>query len=337
MLLPAIVAAVVAALAGGWLYLRKAPARALDIPNARSSHTRPVPRGGGLVIIAGFLSGLGVWLGTGGSLSPRATGWLIGALLVAAISFVDDLYSLPAIPRLIAHLAGAAILTVLGVNEANPALVIMAFIYVVVFTNVYNFMDGIDGLAATQAVIGGVALFVAGLIVGNPVVAVSGSLLAAAAVGFLTYNASPARMFMGDVGSTFLGFSFAGLGLLANIGVGGNRLPIEFSLVLFAPFLFDSLVTLSRRVLRGERWYAAHRSHYYQRLVGSGLSHGQVTMLYGGLAVLSAAGALLTLYVSDAVRLGIGVLPYLAMLTVVGLVWRFEQQPNHRPTVVTQG
>ena len=98
-------------------------------------------------------------------------------------------------------------------------------------------------------------------------------------------------MFMGDVGSTFLGFSFAGLSLLANIGVGGDRLPIEFGLVLFAPFLFDSLVTLSRRVVRGERWYAAHRSHYYQRLVRCGLSHGQVTGLYAGLAVVAAGAA----------------------------------------------
>src|SRR5947207_2717518 len=125
-LLPAIAAALVVALVGGWVYLRVAPRRALDIPNARSSHTRPVPRGGGLVIIAGFLAGLGVWLLNGGSLSPRALGWLIGALLVAGISFVDDLHSLPAVPRLVAHLTGAAILTFLGVNEASPPLVALA-------------------------------------------------------------------------------------------------------------------------------------------------------------------------------------------------------------------
>src|SRR5579864_3424058 len=322
MLVPAIATALVVALLGGWLYLRVAPRRALDIPNERSSHSRPVPRGGGLVIIAGFLAGLGVWIVAGGSLSPRALGWLIGAVLVAAISFVDDLHSLPAIPRLITHLAAAAILTALGVNEANPALIVVAFAYVVVFTNVYNFMDGIDGLAASQAVIGGVALAVAGLIVGNPLVGTCGALLAAGAVGFLAYNLPPARLFMGDVGSTFLGFSFAGLSLLANIGVGGNRLPVALSLVLFAPFLFDSLLTLSRRVVRGERWYAAHRSHYYQRLVQCGLSHGHVSMLYGGLAVLSAAAALLGLYVSDTLRLLLGLLPYVAMLSVVGLVWK---------------
>ena len=336
MLIPAIATALVVALVGGWVYLRVAPRRALDIPNARSSHTRPVPRGGGLVIVAGFLAGLGVWLLSGGSLSPRALGLLVGALLVAAISFVDDLHSLPATPRLLTHLAGAAILTALGVNEASPALVVLAFMYVVVFTNVYNFMDGIDGLAATQAVIGGAALCLAGFVVGNPVVSVIGGLIAAAALGFVAYNLPPARLFMGDVGSTFLGFSFAGLSLLANIGVGGNRLPIAFSVVVFAPFLFDSLVTLSRRVLRGERWYAAHRSHYYQRLVRCGLSHGQVTMLYGGLAVLSAAAALFGLYVPDPLRIVLAAVPYVAMLSIVALVLKLEQ-PNHRPTVVTQG
>jgi UDP-N-acetylmuramyl pentapeptide phosphotransferase/UDP-N-acetylglucosamine-1-phosphate transferase len=118
--------------------------------------------------------------------------------------------------------------------------------------------------------------------------------------------------------------------------VGGGHLPIVFSLVLLAPFLFDSLVTLVRRVLRGERWYEAHRTHYYQRLVSCGLSHAQVTMLYGGLGVLAAADALLGLYVSDAMRIILGAIPFLLMLSVVAAVWRLEQ-PNHRPTVVTQG
>jgi UDP-N-acetylmuramyl pentapeptide phosphotransferase/UDP-N-acetylglucosamine-1-phosphate transferase len=336
MLLAPIATALVVALVGGWLYVRLAPARALDIPNARSSHARPVPRGGGLVIIAGFLTGLGVWLATGGSLSPRALGWLVGALLVAGVSFVDDLRPLPAIPRLVTQVLGAAILTGVGVQLSDLALIPLAFVDVVVLTNVYNFMDGIDGLAASQAIIGGVATAIAGVVVANPVVTISGCLLAAGALGFARYNLPPARMFMGDVGSTFLGFSFAGLGLLANIGVGGGRVPIAFGLVVFAPFLFDSLLTLVRRMLRGERWYAAHRSHYYQRLVRGGLSHGQVTMLYGGLGVLAAAAALLGLYVSDAMRIVVGAIPFLLMLSVVAAVWRLEQ-PNHRPTVVTQG
>ena len=111
------------------------------------------------------------------------------------------------------------------------------------------------------------ALLAAGAIVGNPLIGIAAGLIAAASAGFLVHNLPPARLFMGDVGSTFLGFSFAGAGLLGNLGVGGGRLPIEFGIVILAPFLFDSIVTLARRIARGERWYAAHRSHYYQRLV----------------------------------------------------------------------
>jgi UDP-N-acetylmuramyl pentapeptide phosphotransferase/UDP-N-acetylglucosamine-1-phosphate transferase len=129
---------------------------------------------------------------------------------------------------------------------------------------------------------------------------------------------------MGDVGSTFLGFSFAGLSLLGNLGVGGGRLPIEFGVVILAPFLFDSLVTLGRRVLRGERWYEAHRSHFYQRLVSRGLSHAQVTGLYAGLAALAAAAALGGLVLDQPLRQALALLAYLPMLAVVGLVWRLE-------------
>ena len=149
-------------------------------------------------------------------------------------------------------------------------------------------------------------------------------------------------MFMGDVGSTFLGFSFAGLSLLGNIGVGGGRLPIEFGLVLFAPFLFDSLVTLARRVLRGERWYAAHRSHYYQRLVRCGLSHGQVTGLYAGLAVVAAgAGAGGAVCLRDRCASCWRCSPTCRCSAVVALVWRLgattTSNRSQAPTVVTQG
>ena len=345
MLAPAIVA-FLTAVVGAWLYLRFAAGQVLDTPNQRSSHTRPTPRGGGLVIVASFLVGLAVWLTNGGSLSPRALGWLAGAVLVASVSFVDEVRSLPALPRLLTHLLGAAVITIAGVQERELPLLLalpLAFIYVTVLTNIYNFMDGIDGLATVQAIAAGIALAIAGAQVKNPVVEMGGGLLAAASAGFLVFNLPPARLFMGDVGSTFLGFSFAGLTLLGNIGVGGGRLPAEFGVVILAPFLFDSMVTLARRVLRGERWYAAHRSHYYQRLVASGVSHGQVTSLYAGLAILAAAAALVGIAADPPLRITLGILAYLPMLAVVALVWRREaaaphhQQPNEAPTVVTQG
>jgi UDP-N-acetylmuramyl pentapeptide phosphotransferase/UDP-N-acetylglucosamine-1-phosphate transferase len=185
-------------------------------------------------------------------------------------------------------------------------------------------MDGIDGLAASQAVIAGLALAIAGALVNNPLLSIGGGLIGATSAGFLVHNVPPARLFMGDVGSTFLGFNFAGLTLLSNLGVGGGRLPIEFGVVVLAPFLFDGVVTLTRRIVRGERWYAAHRSHYYQRLVVRGLSHAQVTGLYVAVAVLAAAAALAGLALDTPLRQALAVGAYLPMLAVVGLVWRLE-------------
>jgi UDP-N-acetylmuramyl pentapeptide phosphotransferase/UDP-N-acetylglucosamine-1-phosphate transferase len=334
-MLGALSLAFVTALAGADLYRRYAPRRALDVPNERSSHTRPIPRGGGLVIVAGFMAGIAVWLATGGKLSPRAWGWLAGALLVAAVSFIDDLRPLPAAPRLAAHALGAVLLTIAGVQERELPIAIalpLAFVWVALVTNVYNFMDGIDGLAASQAVIAGLALAVAGLVVENPVITIGAGLLAAASAGFLVHNLPPARLFMGDVGSTFLGFNFAGLTLLGNLGVGGGRLPIEFGVVVLAPFLFDSVVTLARRIVRGERWYAAHRTHYYQRLVVRGASHAQVTGLYAGLAVVAALAALFGLVLQEPLRQALAVAAYAPMLAVVVLVWRLEAS-----NVVTPG
>jgi len=331
----ALALALVTALAGADLYRRWALHRVLDMPNERSSHTRPVPRGGGLVIVAGFAVGLTTWVLTGGALSARAWGWLGGALLVAGVSFIDDLRPLAAAPRLAVHALGALGLTIVGVQERETPLVLavpLAFVWVALVTNVYNFMDGIDGLAASQSVIAGIALALAGTIVNNPLITAASAILAAASTGFLAHNLPPARLFMGDVGSTFLGFSFAGLTLLGNLGVGGGRLPIEFGVVVLAPFLFDSIVTLGRRMLKGERWYAAHRSHYYQRLVIRGASHAQVTGLYAGLAVIAAVAALAGLVLQEPLRQALAVAAYAPMLAVVALVWRLETS-----NVVTPG
>ncbi|HET6316765.1 MAG TPA: glycosyltransferase family 4 protein [Chloroflexota bacterium] len=319
-----LVLAFVVALVGAFVYRRYAP---LDVPNERSSHSRPIPRGGGAAIVLGFAVGLAVWLASGNTLSPRAWGWLAGALLVASVSFVDDLRPLPATPRLAAHGVGALLLTLAGIQQRELPLVLalpLAFVWVALVTNVYNFMDGIDGLAASQAIIAGAALALAGAIVSNPLVSIGGGLIAAASAGFLPHNLPPAKLFMGDVGSTFLGFNFAGLSLLGNLGVGGGRLPIEFGVVMLAPFLFDGIVTLTRRMARGERWYAAHRSHYYQRLVTHGLSHAQVTALYAALALIAAAAALLGLVLEGPLRQALAVAAFLPMLLVVGWVWRLD-------------
>jgi UDP-N-acetylmuramyl pentapeptide phosphotransferase/UDP-N-acetylglucosamine-1-phosphate transferase len=230
--------------------------------------------------------------------------------------------------RLGVHLLGALLLTLAGVQAGEVPLalaVLLAFGWVALVTNIYNFMDGIDGLAGSQAIVAGLALAVAGGVVRNPLLTAGGALVAASAAGFLVHNLPPpARLFMGDVGSTFLGFTFAGLTLLGNLGVGGGRLPFEFGVVVLAPFLFDGVVTLTRRVVRGERWFEAHRSHYYQRLVLRGLGHGRVTAIYAGLALIAAVAGLAGLIVEQPLRQALALGAYLPMLAVVMLVWRLE-------------
>jgi UDP-N-acetylmuramyl pentapeptide phosphotransferase/UDP-N-acetylglucosamine-1-phosphate transferase len=331
----AVLVAVAASGLGAAAFRQSGLGRALlDMPNARSSHRQPTPRGGGVGIVLGFVLGLLVWIVGGNSLSPRALGWLAGAVLVAGVSFVDDLRGLSAPLRLSVHLLAGLLLTLAGVQPGEvplPLAIVLAFAWVALVTNIYNFMDGIDGLAGSQAVVAGLALALAGGVVRNPLVAAGGALVAAASAGFLVHNLPPpARLFMGDVGSTFLGFNFAGLSLLANLGVGGGRLPFEFGVVVLAPFLFDGVVTLTRRVVRGERWFEAHRSHYYQRLVLGGLGHGQVTALYAGLALVAAAAGLAGLSADEPVRQVLALAAYAPMLIVVAVVWRREALSRER-------
>jgi UDP-N-acetylmuramyl pentapeptide phosphotransferase/UDP-N-acetylglucosamine-1-phosphate transferase len=334
----AVLVAFVASALGAGAFRQWALGRALlDVPNARSSHRQPTPRGGGVGIVLGSVLGLLVWIACGNSLSPRALGWLAGALLVASVSFADDLRGLPAPLRLGAHLFGALLLTLAGVQQGEVPLavaLVLAFAWVALVTNIYNFMDGIDGLAGSQAIVAGLALAVAGGLVANPLLTAGGALIAAAAGGFLVHNLPPpARLFMGDVGSTYLGFNFAGLSLLGNLGVGGGRLPFEFGVVVLAPFLFDGVVTLARRVVRGERWFEAHRSHYYQRLVLGGLGHGQVTGIYAGLALIAAAAGLAGLTAEQPLRQALAVVAYAPMLLVVAIVWRREAASRQQSAV----
>lgn len=299
----------------------------LDYPNERSSHTVPTPRGGGVGIVIGFLLGLSAWVALGGPLPPRALGWLAGALLVAGVSLVDDVRPLPVLPRLVIHLAAAVLVAVAGAQGGDVPLVVaipLAFLWLTLITNVFNFMDGIDGIASAQAVSAGAAYAVVGTLQGNPLIGAAGALVAASALGFLPFNLPRARLFMGDVGSTFLGFTLGALALLGNLGVGGARLPFAVGVIALAPFLFDAGVTLARRLLRGERWFEPHRTHYYQRLVRAGRTHGQVSALYAVLGAIAAVAAVASAQGERAWTIGL-VAAFLPMLGVVAAVWRLEQ------------
>lgn len=301
--------------------------RMLDIPNERSSHTRPTPRGGGLLIVLVTLTGL--WLavllfGVGWTM-PTLPAFTLGAALIAVVSWRDDLQPVSNRVRFGAHAIGA-LLVILLVGYWQlielpllPALFVgwlgipITFLWLAGLTNAYNFMDGIDGLAGSQAVVAGAGWAGLGWLSGEPLVSLLGLLVAGSSLGFLLHNWPPARIFMGDVGSAFLGFTFAALPVL--VAQHHPRLAVAGILLLW-PFLFDTTCTFLRRLRRRENVFAAHRSHLYQRLVIVGYSHRSVTLVYIGLAlvgvmlaclwVLSVAGSdWLVLSVPTLVALGL--------------------------------
>ncbi len=266
----------------------------MDHPNVRSSHTMPVPRLGGIAIVLGTLAGAAVAEGTS---HPRAAILLGTALVLFVMGLADDLRPMgPAWKYMIQVAMGIVLIAVVrpdvqvllpGWSWHLPGALAAIFgvMWMSSLANAVNFMDGIDGIVAGVATLTAVGLvpFVHAdalpLLVG----------LAAASAGFLVWNTHPASIFMGDSGSQFIGFTLAGVFLLQTDGT----VEIIPGLLLFAPFLFDTALTLVRRLRAGENPFAAHRGHLYQRLTTAGWSHRTVAILYAMGAGLGgvAAGA----------------------------------------------
>lgn len=288
---------------------------AVDQPNHRSLHVIPVPRTGGLAIMSAALLS---WSVLGGAwLLPFA----ICALLLIALSFVDDLSGLSAGWRFLGQflVAGGFVCNVL---PANAVWVIgLLTVALVWMTNLYNFMDGSDGLAGGMSVFGFGAYAVAGWIAGDAVLVLACVGIVAAATAFLVYNFHPARIFMGDVGSIPLGFLAGAIGLL---GWKQEVWPLWFPLLVFSPFIVDASVTLCKRALRGEKIWQAHRNHYYQRLVQLGWGHRK-TALWGYVVMMLAGGSAVWMLGQSQVIQYMGLagwlLVYLIMLLNIDRMW----------------
>ncbi|SEL60683.1 MraY family glycosyltransferase [Ectothiorhodospira marina] len=261
----------------------------LDVPNARSSHEAPTPRGGGLSVVVVVLLGLPVLFWGAGLEGSALVALGLGGALVAAIGWLDDHIDVAARWRLLVHLlAGAWVVFWAGGAPALPLPggdwawgwlgVPILVLFVGWVLNLYNFMDGIDGIAGVETVtVAGVA---AGLLwwVGAPGWALMAALLAVAGVGFLVWNWPPAKIFMGDAGSGFIGFTLAAMAVLT---WAGTDLTIWVWLILLGVFIVDATLTLFRRLLRGERVYEAHRSHAYQQAARACGRHLPVTVAVG--------------------------------------------------------
>lgn len=284
-LLPALVSALVIAAArrSSW------PRRVIDHPNERSLHSVPTPRLGGLGVTAGALPLIS--LAGGAPLIAIA----VCAAFLAIVSLIDDMRSLPIEVRLPAHLA-AAIAAVLAfaspVGGAAPwgwvesALAVVAIAWM---ANLFNFMDGSDGLAGGMAVIGFAILAIAAADARSMPLTLAAVAISSAAAGFLLFNFPPARVFLGDSGSVPLGFLAGALGAW---GVTLGAWPVWFPILVFSPFIVDASVTVLRRLFAGERVWRAHRSHFYQRLVLAGWSKRRLALAAYALMVAAGASAL---------------------------------------------
>ena len=273
----------------------------IDQPNARSSHTQPTPRGGGLAIVGVGLLAIVALIAAGIS-PPRGGGWVLAAAaIVAVVSGIDDLASLSPRLRLPVHFFAAliAVLSVgpvdaldfgpLGRFDLGIAGWPLTIIWIVGMTNAFNFMDGIDGIAALTALFA-LAVLAAGLnIAEEPFPSFTAAAIAAASAGFLIWNWQPARIFMGDVGSAFLGFTIAAIPLLADREARAWLMPL--TALLMWPFIADTTYTLIQRLRRGEDVLEAHRSHIYQRLVAAGCSHEVVALLYVVASIAAAVAS----------------------------------------------
>src|SRR3989338_4241964 len=248
-----------------WLLRGGLAGLALDQPNHRSLHDRPIPRTGGLALMTGVLIG---WLAVQTSVIWMVTPAL---LFLMAISFLDDLHGLSATWRFLAHFLVAGVFVWLfDSNKLGMAGIMVAILAMVWMTNLYNFMDGSDGLAGGMALFGFGFYGFAAWLHGDVLFAWLNWSVTAAALAFLCFNFHPARIFMGDAGSIPLGFLAAAFGLL---GWYQDDWPLWFPLLVFSPFIVDATVTLFRRLFRGEKVWQAHHEHYYQRLVRMGWGH----------------------------------------------------------------
>ena len=308
--------AAVSAFVACWMTLAWLPRRGrlpMDHPNERSLHVTPTPRIGGL----GIMAGVGVastWLAAG-SLLPV----MLGALALAGVSLLDDLRGLPVALRFLAHFVAAGV-CLLALGLGGWALV-GAIVAVVWMTNLYNFMDGSDGLAGGMAAIGFAALALAAWLGNAFELATLCASIAAAALAFLHFNFPPARVFMGDAGSIPLGFLAATLGIL---GVRQNVWSWVFPVLVFSPFILDASVTLVRRALRGEKVWQAHRSHYYQRLVLLGASHRQLALaayvLMLAMAALAFALLFMPIYTTWVLIMSAAI--YMLIFLAIDVRWR---------------
>lgn len=291
--------------------LRVRHALPMDTPNHRSLHDTPIPRTGGLGIVAGVMVAWAlIWWDQG---RAAQVGLLLPALVLSGFSLIDDVRGLPVTWRFAAQILLATLLLFhLQLPVAWPMQVLLV-LAVGWMTNLYNFMDGSNGLAGGMALFGFGFYALAAALAGHLPLALVCASIALAALAFLRFNFHPAQIFMGDGGSIPLGFLAAALGLAGwQLGAWPGYVPP----LIFAPFVLDASITLGRRAARGEKVWQAHREHYYQRLIRMGWSHRRTALAEYGLMLACGIVALVMQQTEPATATG----ALLGLLIALGLI-----------------
>jgi len=308
--------------------LIKMPAKfsAVDTPNERSLHESPTPRTGGVamllsVIIISFIFSYNQNL----NISPNI---IIAGAMIIVISLLDDFRPVKSIVRFVIHIIAAVIVVRAGFmieyinmpwGEVNvlPVLAsVLTIVFIVWMTNLYNFMDGMDGLAAGMSIFGFLTFAVIGYLENQLGFSLISLIMAASSMGFLVWNFPPAKIFMGDLGSAVYGYIVAVFVIYAHIN---NMIPVQISIILFSPFIFDATATLICRVYNREKFWQAHNTHFYQRLVLSGLGHKKVLMYEYALMIVCSI-LVIAVYNAEPVYQMLAILLTLVIYVVIAVV-----------------
>ena len=280
--------------------------RVMDRPNERSSHASPIPKSGGVAIVVTFLIGMGLiyyFQGQGQINERYMVGFVFSALLIATISLIDDIQQKSPLFKLVTHIFAVVVVLYLGIVIDNIALPFigytsigwvgypLSFIWILGLTNANNFMDGLDGLVGGTAVIVAMFFMAISYYEGSSFVYITCYTILAGSLGFLFLNFPPARIFLGDVGSVFLGFVFATLAIIA-ARYDASHTSFLVMPLLFFNFIYDTAFTLIRRMLKREALMQPHHTHLYQLLHRSGYTHKEVTLIHYCMTFLQGLGAL---------------------------------------------
>lgn len=304
-----------------------------DYVNERSSHKKIVPRAGGVAIVITFFIGMmAIYFFADRTLINKGymQGFIFSSILIAVVSFYDDIKSKSAVFKLSAQLiatitvlwSGIVLdeisLPVIGAVELGWLGYLLSLLWIIGLTNAYNFMDGLDGLIGGVTIIAGIYFMAICYFYGSHFVYISSYTIVAGALGFLVLNLPPARIFMGDVGSVFLGFTFAVLAIIASRYDDSHISFLVIPLLLFN-VIYDVIFTLLRRLFHGENIIKAHNKHLYQLMNQIGFSHLKVSLAQYFMVFIQGLGALWMLQIKNADRLYVFI-PFM-LLQIVYTVW----------------